>query len=78
MKTVHVPAVKKVTIPVTTEHITLGAFLKLAGVAETGGMAQGMITDGYITVDGAVCTMRGKKLTHGMKVRAFGKNYHVG
>jgi ribosome-associated protein len=75
---INVRAKTKNIVSINTEHITLGAFLKLAGIAETGGMARGMIADGHVTVDGDVCTMRGRKLIRGMKVGVFGKNVYVG
>jgi ribosome-associated protein len=75
---VHVKVRQKNIVPIETEFITLGAFLKLAGAAATGGMAAVMIADGQVTVDGQVCTMRGRKLTKGGKVGAHGKSYHVG
>ena len=48
--------------------IKLEQFLKLADVADTGGMAKMMILDGIVEVNGEVCTMRGKKLRDGDKV----------
>ncbi len=51
---------KRVTIH--TEFIKLDALLKLAGLVETGGEAKGLIQQGGVTVDGEVCTMRGKKI----------------
>jgi len=66
------------TVPITTGTITLGAFLKLAGVADTGGMAGMMIAEGGVKVDGETCTQRGRKLVQGAKVRVNGKDYHVG
>ena len=52
-------------IHITTEFIKLDAFLKFAGVAETGGEAKMLINEGRIEVNGAVCTQRGKKLRPG-------------
>ncbi len=49
-------------IKVAPPFIKLEQFLKFANVAETGGMAKMMISDGIVTVNGEVCTMRGKKL----------------
>lgn len=48
--------------------IKLEQFLKLANVADTGGMAKMMILDGIVEVNGEVCTMRGKKLHNDDKV----------
>lgn len=49
-------------IKVNPPFIKLEQFLKFANAAETGGMAKLMIGDGIVTVNGEVCTMRGKKL----------------
>ena len=49
-------------VKVAPPFIKLEQFLKFANVAETGGMAKMMIRDGIVTVNGEVCTMRGKKL----------------
>ena len=54
-----------IEIAITTEFITLAQFLKFAGCVYTGGDAKGFIQDGYVKVNGEVCTMRGKKLVPG-------------
>ena len=64
-------------IPITTEYIKLEAFLKLANAAESGGMAKNFIQNGEVAVNGEVCTMRGKKLRVGDRVRLFGADYEV-
>ena len=66
-----------VTIPITTEYIKLESFLKLAGVAETGGMAKNMIQAGEVLVNNIECTQRGKKLRPGDRVTALGQGYYV-
>lgn len=53
------------TIKITTEYIKLDAFLKFAGVCLTGGEAKLAIQNGDVAVNGAPCTMRGKKLRPG-------------
>ena len=57
------------TITITTEYIKLQDLLKLAGVVYTGGEAKVLIQEGAVTVNGAVCTQRGKKLRPGDPVR---------
>ena len=52
-------------IPISTEFIKLDSFLKFANAVESGGMAKAMIEDGAVTVNGEVCTQRGKKLRPG-------------
>jgi len=47
------------------EFIRLDDLLKLNGCVETGGQAKVLIQGGGVLVDGAVCTMRGKKLRGG-------------
>ena len=49
-------------IEITTEYIKADAFLKFAGVCATGGQAKWMIEEGQVSVNGTVCTQRGKKL----------------
>lgn len=52
----------------TTDFIKLDQFLKLKGVAATGGQAKMMIQDGIVTVNGETETRRGKKLRTGDRV----------
>ena len=54
-----------IEIAIKTEFIKLDQFLKFAGCVYTGGDAKGFIQDGYVKVNGEVCTMRGKKLYPG-------------
>ena len=54
-------------IKIHTEFIKLQDLLKFAGAVETGGDAKLIIQEGRITVNGAICTMRGKKLRPGDK-----------
>lgn len=53
------------TIAITTEFIKLEGLLKFSGIAETGGDAKLMIQEGDVSVNGEVCTQRGKKLRPG-------------
>ena len=57
------------TITITTEYIKLQDLLKRAGVVYTGGEAKVLIQEGAVTVNGEVCTQRGKKLRPGDTVR---------
>lgn len=59
------------TVTITTEFIKLQDLLKLADLVSTGGEAKIRIVDGEVTVNGEVCTMRGKKIRPGDTV-AFG------
>lgn len=53
------------TVNITTEYIKLDALLKFAGAVETGGEAKQAVQEGEVTVNGEVCTMRGKKCRPG-------------
>ena len=51
--------------PIRTEWIRLDQFLKYCGLAETGGHAKEIVAEGAVSVNGEVCTARGKKLYPG-------------
>lgn len=53
------------TIQITTEYIKLQDLLKLASLVSTGGEAKIVIAEGQVSVNGEVCTQRGKKLRPG-------------
>ena len=74
-----VKVTKKNEIPVVigTEFIKLEAALKFANATESGGMAKSVIQDGLVSVNGEVCTMRGKKLYPGDRFSFNGDNYLV-
>lgn len=65
------------TITITTEYIKLQDLLKFAAAVETGGEAKLVIQEGDVTVNGEVCTMRGKKLRPGDDVCFNGQHYAV-
>ena len=52
-------------ITITTEFIKLQDLLKLANLVGTGGEAKIVIQNGDVSVNGEVCTMRGKKIRPG-------------
>ena len=58
--------------------IKLDQFLKLIGIAPTGGQAKLMILDGDVKVNGAVETRRGRKLVSTDQVRVAGQTFEVG
>lgn len=62
-------------IEISTEFIKLDAFLKFAGAVGTGGEAKLRIAAGEVTVNGEICTMRGKKLRPGDTVGLGKENY---
>lgn len=59
-------------IKINTQFIRLDALLKFAGLAETGGGAKLAIQNGEVTVNGKVCTMRGRKLRPGDRAELGG------
>mgnify|MGYP002673361571 FL=1 len=65
------------TIEITTEYIKLQDLLKLAGLTYTGGEAKVMVQEGLVTVNGEVCTMRGRKIRPGDTVEFEGKTLEV-
>lgn len=64
-------------IEITTEYIKLQDLLKFAAAVQTGGEAKIVIQEGDVTVNGEVCTMRGRKLRPGDDVCFQGKHYAV-
>ncbi len=57
--------------------ITLGAFLKVAGAAPTGGQAKRLVQAGSVLVNGVPETRRGRQLADGDVVSAGGEEYRV-
>ncbi len=55
-------------IAIETEFIKLDSLLKFAALVGTGGEAKLVIAEGMVTVNGEVCTMRGKKIYPGDRV----------
>ena len=68
---------EKHEVKITTEFIKLEGLLKFSGVAETGGEAKNIIQAGDVSVNGEVCTMRGKKLRPGDRVSLDGQEFEV-
>ncbi len=66
-------------IPVTisTPQITLGEFLKWAGIAPTGGLAKVLARSGRVRVNGGVEYRRGRQLNPGDRVAVGGREYRV-
>lgn len=59
------------------ENIRLGQLLKASGLAESGAFAKEMIQDGLVSVNGEVCTMRGKKIVKGDVVTFSGEKVEI-
>ena len=64
-------------IVINTEFIKLDSALKFANMAESGGEAKTMVQDGYVSVNGEVCTQRGRKLRDGDTVTVAGQSFHI-
>lgn len=64
-------------ITITTEFIKLQDLLKVANLVGTGGEAKIVIQNGDVSVNGEVCTMRGKKIRPGDMVAFDGKELTV-
>jgi ribosome-associated protein len=60
-------------VPIATEPIRLGQFLKLAGLAEDGGHARELIEAAEVQVNGRVETRRGAQLRAGDVVAVQGR-----
>ncbi len=59
------------------DPITLGQFLKLMGVASTGGQAKMLIQGGDVQVNGETEMRRGRKLKNGDRVSTIGQTFQV-
>ena len=58
-------------VPISSDSIRLGQFLKYAGMIDSGADAKGVIADGLVRVNDTVEIRRGRQLRHGDTV-AFG------
>lgn len=65
-------------ILIHTDFIKLDSLLKFAGLVETGGEAKELIQGGAVTLNGEVCTMRGKKCVPGDVVELDGQAVTIG
>jgi len=65
------------SVKIHTPFIKLDDFLKLSGAVLSGGEAKKWIQGGKVTVNGAVCTVRGKKLARGDAVQLNEDSFSV-
>ena len=65
------------TIRIESDFIKLDALLKVAALVGSGGEAKMAIADGLVSVNGEVCTMRGKKIRPGDRVSFCGTELAV-
>ena len=64
-------------IVINTEFIKLDSALKFANMAESGGEAKTMVQDGYVSVNGEVCTQSGRKQRDGDTVTVAGQSFRI-
>lgn len=70
--------IKKTTeILITTDYITLGQFLKLADIIESGGEAKMFLAQNTILIDGMPDNRRGRKLRGGEIVEIDGQKFEI-
>ena len=65
------------TQDILTKHIELNAFLRINGVAGTGGAVKLIIRSGSVKVNGETETRNKRKLHAGDVVEYLGKKYEV-
>ena len=65
------------TIMIQGDFIKLDALMKFASLVASGGEAKMAIADGLVSVNGEVCTMRGKKLRSGDKFSFMGNTFVI-
>ncbi len=66
-----------IQVAITTEFIKLESAMKLANAIATGGEAKAVIQEGLVSVNGEMCTMRGKKLYPGDHFAFEGQSYKI-
>ena len=70
--------IKKTTeIIIKTEYITLGQFLKLADIIESGGEAKMFLAENEVQIDGVIDQRRGRKLRGGEVIEILGQDYEI-
>ena len=65
------------TILIQGDFIKLDALMKFASLVASGGEAKMAIADGLVSVNGEVCTMRGKNIHPGDTVSFCGQDLAV-
>ncbi|SDH10981.1 RNA-binding S4 domain-containing protein [Microbacterium pygmaeum] len=64
-------------VPIGSEMIRLGQFLKFAGLLDSGGDVKEAIIDGFVSVNGEVDRRRGRQLKVGDVVSLDGHRVRV-
>ena len=66
-----------IPVVIQTEFIKLESAMKLMNIVPSGGSAKLEIQEGFVTVNGEICTMRGKKLYPGDRFGYEGDQYLI-
>lgn len=66
-----------IKIQINEEYIRLDNLMKFSGLCATGGQAKYLIQNGEVTLNGEVCTMRGKKIRAGDQIAYQGQIVEV-
>ena len=70
--------IKKTTeIVINTDYITLGQFLKLADIIQSGGEAKSFLAQNEVEIDGISDNRRGRKLKGGEVIEILGQKYEI-
>lgn len=64
-------------VPIQTEYITVGQFLKYMRICQTGGQAKQLILEGKVKVNDEIELKRGKKLHKNDIIEVEGKIYII-
>ncbi len=64
-------------LSIKENFIKLDSALKFSALVPTGGIAKMVISEGLVTVNGEICTMRGKKLRSGDRVEFEGEGFVI-
>ena len=67
-------------VSISTEFITLGQFLKIADIIQSGGMAKWFLSEHEVYINGEPDNRRGRKLRNGdrLDIPGFGEFLIVG
>lgn len=68
---------KQTEISIYSEYITLGQFLKLADIIQTGGEAKSFLAQNKVVIDGEEDNRRGRKLRGGEIIEVLGQKYEI-
>jgi S4 domain protein YaaA len=68
---------KSTEILITTDYITLGQFLKLADIIESGGEAKSFLAENEVKIDNEIDCRRGRKLRGGEIVEVCGQKFEI-